>query len=46
MGISFLPIGIVLSFIVGNPGFIGFTGLGAFYIVYGLANKNKWKKEE
>jgi predicted permease len=46
MGISFLPLGIVLSFVVGNPGFIGFIGLGIFYIVIGLANKDKWKKEE
>ena len=46
MGISFLPLGIVLSFIIGNPGFIGFTGLGAFYIVFGLANKDKWKNEK
>lgn len=46
MGISFLPLGIVLSFVIGNPGFIGFIGLGAFYIVFGLANKDKWKKEE
>lgn len=46
MGISFLPLGIVLSFVIGNPGFIGFIGLGAFYIVFGLANKDKWKKKE
>jgi len=46
MGISFLPLGIVLSVVIGNPGFIGFIGLGAFYIVFGLANKDKWKKEE
>lgn len=46
MGISFLPLGIVLSFVVGNPGFIGFIGLGICYIVIGLANKDKWKKEE
>jgi len=46
LGISFLPLGIVLSFVIGNPGFIGFIGLGAFYIVFSLANKDKWKKEK
>ena len=45
MGISFLPIGIVLTFVVGNPGFIGFMGLGIAYIAIGLPNKDKWKKE-
>jgi len=46
MGISFLPLGIVLTFVVDNPGFIGFMGLGIAYIAIGLANKDKWKKEE
>jgi hypothetical protein len=46
MGISFLPLGIVLTIAVGNPGFIGFIGLGGFYIALGLANKDKWKKEK
>jgi hypothetical protein len=46
MGISFLPLGIVLTFVVGNPGFIGFMGLGIAYIAIGLANKDKWKREK
>lgn len=46
MGISFLPLGIVLTFVVGNPGFIGFMGLGIAYIAIGLANKDKWDKKE
>lgn len=46
MGISFLPLGIILTVTVDNPGFIGFTGLGACYIAIGLANKDKWKKKE
>ena len=46
LGISFLPLGIVLTFVVGNPGFIGFMGLGIAYIAIGLANKDKWKQEE
>lgn len=46
MGISFLPLGIVLTFVVGNPGFIGFMGLGIAYMAIGLANKDNWKKKE
>lgn len=46
IGTSFLPLGIVLTFVVGNPGFIGFMGLGVAYIAIGLTNKDKWKKEE
>ena len=42
MGLSLLPMGVVLSFVI-NPGFLGFIGLGAFYIVFGLSNKDKWK---
>ena len=45
MGLSFLPLGIVLTATVKNTGFIGFTGLGIAYIAIGIANKDKWKKE-
>ena len=45
IGISFLPLGIVLTVVVGNPGFIGFMGLGIAYIAIGLANRDKWKKQ-
>jgi hypothetical protein len=45
LGISFLPLGIFLIFVFRNPGFIGFMGLGGFYIVYSLANKDKWKRK-
>ncbi|MBU1198315.1 MAG: hypothetical protein KKF46_04580 [Nanoarchaeota archaeon] len=44
LGISFLPLGIVLS-IAANPGFMGITGLGFVYLIIGLANKDKWKKK-
>lgn len=43
LGISLLPIGIFLIFVFRNTGFIGFMGLGGFYIVYSLVNKDKWK---
>jgi hypothetical protein len=42
MGLSLLPMGALLSFFI-NPGFLGFIGLGAFYVVYGLSKKDKWK---
>jgi hypothetical protein len=36
--------GVVFSTAV-NPGFIGFIGLGLVYMIVGLANKDKWKKQ-
>ena len=45
MGISFLPIGLVFMIAI-SPAFFWFTGIGLCYIAIGLANKNKWKKEE
>jgi hypothetical protein len=45
LGICFLPMGIIFTSSI-NPGFIGFIGLGIVYMAIGLANKDKWKKEE
>jgi drug/metabolite transporter (DMT)-like permease len=45
LGICLLPLGIFLTFVFRNPGLIGFMGLGGFYIVYSLANKDKWKRK-
>jgi len=45
MGICFLLIGIILMATV-SPAFIGFTGIGLFYMAIGLANRDKWKKED
>ena len=45
MGISFLPMGIIFSAAI-NPAFIGFVGMGIIYMAIGLANRDKWKKEE
>lgn len=42
MGLSFLPMGALLSFFI-NPGFLGFIGLGAFYIFLGVSNRDRWK---
>jgi len=45
MGISFLPLGIIFTVTI-SPAFIGFIGMGIIYIAIGLANRDKWKKEE
>ncbi len=45
-GIFFLPMGIVLMITIDNPAFIGITGMGLIYMVIGLANRDKWKKNE
>ena len=42
LGVSFLPLGIVLWITTGNPGLIGISGLGAAYIAIGLNNRDKW----
>ena len=46
LGIFFLPMGIVLMITIDNPAFIGITGMGLIYMVIGLANRDKWKKNE
>jgi len=45
LGISFLPMGIIFTSTV-SPAFISFIGLGICYMAIGLANRDKWKKEE
>ena len=45
MGISFLALGIIFTSSV-NAGFLGFIALGIIYMAIGLANRDKWKKEE
>ena len=45
MGICLLPMGIIFMTTL-NPGFIGFTCMGLFFIAIGLANREKWKKKE
>ena len=44
MGICFLPIGVIFVIIINNPGFLGMSGLGAFYLTISLVNRDKWKK--
>ena len=46
LGICFLTMGIVLMITRDNPAFIGITGMGLIYMVIGLANRDKWKKNE
>jgi uncharacterized membrane protein len=42
LGITFLPMGLVLSITVDNPGFYGITAMGLIFLVVGLSNKDKW----
>lgn len=46
VGFVFMPAGIALMIGTKNPGLLGITALGAFYIILGLANKDKWKKNK
>jgi 4-amino-4-deoxy-L-arabinose transferase-like glycosyltransferase len=45
MGLSFIAMGTALSIVI-NPGFLGFLALGIIYMLWGLKNKDKWKKKE
>jgi len=46
IGLVWIPVGsvymIAVNFLIG----IAFIGMGVIYIAIGLANKDKWKKEE
>lgn len=42
MGISFLPLGIILSVVV-SVGLLAIAALGLIYIIIGLTNRDKWK---
>ena len=44
LGITFLPMGLVFIFVIGPP-FIGISTLGLCYLVIGLINRKKWKKQ-
>lgn len=44
IGITFLGAGIVFMITI-NPGFLGFTIFGLFWMIFGLVNKDKWVKK-
>ena len=44
VGISVLPLGIVLSIVV-SPGFIGLAGLGLIDILIGLYHRDRWRRK-
>ncbi len=46
LGLVWIPIGIVYMITINTAIGIAFMGLGVVYIAIGLANKDKWKKEE
>jgi len=45
LGITFLPMGLILSISVDNPGFFGIAAMGFIFLIVGIANKDKWNKE-
>ena len=46
LGLVWIPIGSVYMITINTAIGIAFMGLGVAYIAIGLANKDKWKKEE
>lgn len=44
LGIIFLPVGIALGLSTGEFSYNGLTALGFIYVIFGLANREKWKK--
>jgi len=44
LGTCLLPVGVPLWISTNNPGLLGISGLGAVYIIIGLAHRDKWKK--
>ena len=46
LGILWIPIGIVFMIEIDNPAFIGITGMGLIYMTIGLANRDKWEKND
>jgi formate hydrogenlyase subunit 3/multisubunit Na+/H+ antiporter MnhD subunit len=43
LGITFFPVGIVLSITTKNPGLIGISGLGAAYLYLGISHRDEWE---
>jgi hypothetical protein len=44
-GICFVALGVVFMS-TDNPAFIGFAGIGLFFMIIGLANRDKWAKSK
>ncbi len=46
VGLVFIPVGIALMIAIGNPGLLGITAFGVFYMLLGLSNRDKWKEKK
>ena len=46
LGACFLPAGIAISLSSGEFSYNALSLLGFIYLIFGLANKDKWKKKE
>ena len=44
IGLSFFPMGLIMSVTVDNPGFYGITAMGIVFLIIGLAHKDEWRK--
>jgi len=42
LGITFLPMGLILSISTDGPGFYGITVMGTIFLIIGLLNRDKW----
>lgn len=43
MGACFLPVGIAISLSSGEFAYNGISALGFIYLIFGLANRDKWE---
>jgi uncharacterized membrane protein len=43
LGITFLPMGLIMSITVENPGFYGITAMGTIFFLIGISHKDEWK---
>lgn len=46
LGITFLPMGLVLSMSTENPGFYGIAAMGLIFLIVGLSNRDKWDNDK
>jgi uncharacterized membrane protein YfcA len=45
VGLVFVPVGIAIMAATENPGLLGVTAFGIFYMFLGLSNRDKWKEK-
>jgi len=43
LGITFLPMGLIMSISVENPGFYGIAAMGIIFLIIGISHKDEWR---